>query len=109
MTRQTEHNGKNTVIRHSQAKKGTASQNTTKEKTERPNRENHTQNLNPLLLTINETGSIMPETPETALVAAQAYLLTTQPEPGDPRESMHQAAIKGLGLIRDKLQQKPWV
>jgi hypothetical protein len=26
------------------------------------------------------------ETPEAALVAAQAYLLTTQPEPGDPRE-----------------------
>jgi hypothetical protein len=33
------------------------------------------------------------ETPEAALVAAQAYLLTTQPEPGDPREHMHQAAI----------------
>jgi hypothetical protein len=29
------------------------------------------------------------ETPEAALVAAQAYLLTTQPEPGDPREHMH--------------------
>jgi hypothetical protein len=47
----------------------------------------------------------MPKTPEVALVVAQAYLLTTQPEPGDPRESMHQAAIKGLGLIRDKLNQ----
>jgi hypothetical protein len=33
------------------------------------------------------------ETPEPALVAAQAYLLTTQPKPGDPREHMHQAAI----------------
>jgi hypothetical protein len=30
------------------------------------------------------------ETPEAALVAAQAYLLTTQPKPGDPREHMHQ-------------------
>jgi hypothetical protein len=29
------------------------------------------------------------ETPEAALVAAQAYLLTTQPKPGDPREHMH--------------------
>jgi hypothetical protein len=28
------------------------------------------------------------ETPEVALVAAQAYLLTTQPEPGDPRDHM---------------------
>jgi hypothetical protein len=33
------------------------------------------------------------ETPEAALIAAQAYLLTTQPKPGDPREHMHQAAI----------------
>jgi hypothetical protein len=33
------------------------------------------------------------ETPEAALVAAQAYLLTTQPEPGDPWEHMHQATI----------------
>jgi hypothetical protein len=33
------------------------------------------------------------ETPEAALVAAQAYLLTTQPEPRDPREHMHQAVI----------------
>jgi hypothetical protein len=33
-------------------------------------------------------------------------MLTTQPEPGDPRESMHQAAIKNLGLIEDELRQK---
>jgi hypothetical protein len=39
-------------------------------------------------------------------VAAQAYLLTTQPEPGDPRENMHQAAIKSIGLIGDELKQK---
>jgi hypothetical protein len=43
--------------------------------------------------------------PEAALVAAQAYLLTTQPEPGDPREHMHQAGIKSLGLVGDKLKQ----
>jgi hypothetical protein len=35
----------------------------------------------------------MQETPEAALVATQAYLLTTQPEPEDPREHMHQAAV----------------
>jgi hypothetical protein len=35
----------------------------------------------------------VPETPEATLVAAQAYLLTTQPKPGDPREHMHQVAI----------------
>jgi hypothetical protein len=45
------------------------------------------------------------ETPEVALVAAQAYLLTTRPEPRDPREHMHQAAIISLGLVEDKLRQ----
>jgi hypothetical protein len=47
------------------------------------------------------------ETPEAALVAAQAYLLTTQPEPGDPWEHMHQAAIQSLGLVEDKLRKHP--
>jgi hypothetical protein len=45
------------------------------------------------------------ETPEAALVAAQAYLLTTQPEPRDPREHMHQAAIRSLGLVEDILRK----
>jgi hypothetical protein len=45
------------------------------------------------------------ETPEAALVAAQAYLLTMQPKPGDPREHMHQAAIKNLGLVEDRLRK----
>jgi hypothetical protein len=40
-----------------------------------------------------EEEDFIQETPEAALVAAQAYLLTTQLEPGDPREHMHQAAI----------------
>jgi hypothetical protein len=41
----------------------------------------------------DEEEDFMQETPEAALVAAQAYLLTTQPKPGDPREHMHQDAI----------------
>jgi hypothetical protein len=45
------------------------------------------------------------ETSEAALVAAQAYLLTTQPEPGDPQEHMHQAAIRSLGLVEDRLRK----
>jgi hypothetical protein len=45
------------------------------------------------------------ETPEAALVAAQAYLLTTQPKPGDPWEHMHQAAIRSLRLVEDKLRK----
>jgi hypothetical protein len=44
------------------------------------------------------------ETPEAALIAAQAYLLTTQPKPGDPREQTHQAAIQSLGLVEEKLK-----
>jgi hypothetical protein len=39
----------------------------------------------------DEEENFAQETPEEALVAAQVYLLTTQPEPGDPREHMHQA------------------
>jgi hypothetical protein len=47
------------------------------------------------------------ETPEASLVAAQAYLLTTQPEPGDPRKHMHQAAIRSLRLVEDRLRKHP--
>jgi hypothetical protein len=53
-----------------------------------------------------EEEDFVQETPEAALVAAQAYLLTTQPEPGDPREHMHQATIQSLGLIEEKLMGK---
>jgi hypothetical protein len=57
-----------------------------------------------LFLSADEIGNIMPKTPEAALVVAQAYLLTIQPTL-DPREGMHQAAIKVLGLVGHKLQQ----
>jgi hypothetical protein len=36
-----------------------------------------------------EEEDFIQETPEAALIAAQAYLLTTQLEPGDPWEHMH--------------------
>jgi hypothetical protein len=48
----------------------------------------------------------MQETPKAALIAAQAYLLTTRPEPGDPQEDMHQAAIRSLGILEDKIKGK---
>jgi hypothetical protein len=51
-----------------------------------------------------EEEEFVQETPEAALVAAQAYLLTTQPNPRDPREHMHQAAIQSLGVVEDKLR-----
>jgi hypothetical protein len=53
-----------------------------------------------------EEEDFVQETPEAALVEAQAYLLTTQPEPRDPREHMHQAVIRSLGLVEDKLMRK---
>jgi hypothetical protein len=53
-----------------------------------------------------EEEDFVQETPEAALVAAHAYLLTTQPEPRDPWEHMHQAAIRSLGLVEDKLMGK---
>jgi hypothetical protein len=46
------------------------------------------------------------ETPEAALVAAQAYLLTTRPEPEDPREDMHRAAMRSLGIVENKIREK---
>jgi hypothetical protein len=63
------------------------------------------QNLELSFLSFNERGNIVPKTPEVALIAAQAYLLTAQLAPGDPRESMHRACIQGLGLVGDKLQE----
>jgi hypothetical protein len=54
---------------------------------------------------LEEEEQFVQKTLEAALVAAQAYLLTTQPKPGDPREHMHQAAIRSLGLVEDKLRR----
>jgi hypothetical protein len=51
-----------------------------------------------------EEEEFMQETPEVALIVAQAYLLTTQPKPGDPREQMYQAVIQSLGLVEEKLK-----
>jgi hypothetical protein len=51
-----------------------------------------------------EEEEFVQETPEATLIAAQAYLLTMQPKPGDPQEQMHQAAIQSLGLVEEKLK-----
>jgi hypothetical protein len=54
---------------------------------------------------LDEEEGFVQETPEAALVAVQEYVLTTQAKPGDPREHMHQAAIRSLGLVEDKLRK----
>jgi hypothetical protein len=69
-------------------------------------RRNLSQNLDSSFLSVDERGNIIPKTPEPTLVAAQAYLFTTQPTPGDPREHMHRAALQGLGLVEDKLKSR---
>jgi hypothetical protein len=73
-------------------------------RTERPREEDRAKSINTPLS--DEEEEFIQETPEAALVAAQAYLLTTQPELGDPREHMHQMAIKILGLVGDELKRK---
>jgi hypothetical protein len=64
---------------------------------------NLSRNLDSSFLLVDEQGNIMPKTPKAALVAAQAYLYTTQPTHGDPREHMHQEALQGLRLVGNKL------
>jgi hypothetical protein len=64
--------------------------------------ESYTRSTSPNQL--EEEEEFVQETPEAALIAAQAYLLTTQPKPGDPREQMHQATIRSLGLVEEKLK-----
>jgi hypothetical protein len=64
------------------------------------------KNLDSSFLLVDEQGNIIPKTPEAALVAAQTYLYTTRPNPGDPREHMHQAALQGLRMVDNKLTAK---
>jgi hypothetical protein len=66
--------------------------------------ERYSRNLTPQLR--KEVEDFVQETPEAALIAAHAYLLTTRPEPGDPREDMHQAAIRSLGIVENKIRGK---
>jgi hypothetical protein len=53
-----------------------------------------------------EKDDFIQEMPEVALIAAQAYLLTTRPEPGDPREDMHRATIRSLRIVENKIREK---
>jgi hypothetical protein len=69
-------------------------------------RQSISKNLDSSFLSVDEQGNIIPKTPEAALVAAQAYLHTTRPNPGDPREHMHRAALNGLKMVGNKLSAK---
>jgi hypothetical protein len=76
------------------------------ENLEHSERRNLSKNLNSSFLSIDEQGNIIPKTPEAALVAAQTYLCTTRPSPGDPREHIHRAALQGLRMVGNKLTAK---
>jgi hypothetical protein len=69
-------------------------------------RQSISKNLNSSFLSVDEQGNIIPKTPKAALVAAQAYLHTTRPNPRDPREHMHHAALNGLKMVGNKLSAK---
>jgi hypothetical protein len=76
------------------------------ENLEYSDRRNISRNLNSSFLSVDEQGNIIPKTPEAALVAAQSYLYTMRPSPGDPREHMYRAALQGLRMVGNKLTAK---
>jgi hypothetical protein len=76
------------------------------ENLEYSDRQSLSKNLDSSFLSVDEHGNIIPKTPKAALVAAQAYLHTTRPNPGDPREHMHRAALNGLKMVGNKLSAK---
>jgi hypothetical protein len=69
-------------------------------------RQSLSKNLDSSFLSVDEQWNIIPKTPKAALVAAQAYLHTTRPNPRDPREHMHRAALQGLKMVGNKLSAK---
>jgi hypothetical protein len=69
-------------------------------------RQSLSKNLDSSFLSVDEQGNIIPKMPKAALVAAQAYLHTTRPNPRDPREHMHRAALQGLKMVGNKLSAK---
>jgi hypothetical protein len=69
-------------------------------------RQSISKNLDSSFLSVDDQGNIIPKTPKAALVAAQAYLYTTRPNPGDLREHIHRAALNGLKMVGNKLPAK---
>jgi hypothetical protein len=67
-------------------------------------KERYSRSITPQLE--EEEEDFVQETPEAALITAQAYLLTTRPKPRDPWEDMHQAALRSLRIIEDKIMRK---
>jgi hypothetical protein len=61
-------------------------------------RENLVQSLDMSFMSIDTRGHIIPKTPETGYMATHAYLMATRPPQGDPRASLYQTAMAGIGV-----------
>jgi hypothetical protein len=62
-------------------------------------RENLIQNLDMSFMSIDTRGNIIPKTPEPGYLAAQTFILASKPQPGDPRASLYQMAMTGVGVM----------
>jgi hypothetical protein len=62
-------------------------------------RENLIQNLNMSFMSIDTRGNIIPKTPEAGYMATHAFLMASRPPQGDPRASLYQMAMAGVGVM----------
>jgi hypothetical protein len=50
-------------------------------------------------ISIDTRGHIIPKTPEAGYMAAHAFLMASRPPQGDPRSSLYQMAMAGVGVM----------
>jgi hypothetical protein len=50
-------------------------------------------------MAIDLRGHLTPKTPEAAYMATHAYLMATRPPQGDPRASLYQTSMAGIGVM----------
>jgi hypothetical protein len=65
-------------------------------------RQSLSKNLDSSFLSVNEQGNIIPKTPEAVLVAAQTYLYTTRPNPGDKLTANEEEAHRNKGTHKPR-------
>jgi hypothetical protein len=67
-------------------------------------RDHLTRDLDLSFRTVDSRGNMVAKTLEAALVAAQTYMLATQPAAGDPRAALHLSNLAGLHIIGASLK-----
>jgi hypothetical protein len=65
-----------------------------------------TRTLNASFMEMDADGTIIPKTPQAAIIAATAYLVAHPPPEGDPKRAMHKSALTGLELVGAALHQE---